>query len=145
MTTTLYWTIALVAAGLGCATPAFGDEPARPFAAAPAAAGKIVVHLDEEGNPVVPDPEELSPPDKRDGSTATASNNDDAPPPPELQPAPGGGEMILLDDRFRHDTVAHRSLTSTTIDCAQAAAASTGDSTSPPPHASHDGSTKDGH
>jgi hypothetical protein len=57
--------------------------------------GSIAV-LDEEGRPVVP--EEL-PVVGLEQMDRTASGDTE---PLELRDAPGGGEMILLDERFRH-------------------------------------------
>lgn len=61
-----------------------------------------VVHLDDDGNPVLPDPQNTDTPDSDAEAGSNAERDAAAHTAPELQPAPGGGEMILLDESLRH-------------------------------------------
>jgi hypothetical protein len=66
------------------------------------AAHGYVVQLDTDGRPIVPTPgDESVVAEPAQGTAAETA-------PPQVQPAPGGGEMIILDGRFRNDSVGHR-------------------------------------
>jgi len=82
----------------------------------------ISVHLDDDRKPVVPTPQQIEPrqPDERDQGSGAVQPTDEQLPMPQFQPAPGGGEMLLLDQRFRHDMRAtRRSSDSVAVECTQ--------------------------
>lgn len=108
------WIAAAVAVSLGIvgARPnrADGETPGpatqRTVAGEPRMNG--VVHLDDEGEPVLPNPQEVAPL-ATDTPAGGVSTTDDAElPVPRIEAAPGGGEMIRLDERFRHRTSVQR-------------------------------------
>jgi hypothetical protein len=98
--------IAAVVIGVGVITwalrppgePALARDPgSRPGSA-------IVVHLDGEGRPFVPDePPDVSEQNARDAIANAAALEEQLP-----QVAPGGGEMVVVGNHLRHYSVARR-------------------------------------
>lgn len=111
MTALPYYFITLAASAGICST-VFGGEAAPQRGTVATASGSrpgnSIIRLDRDGKPVVPRREDLPAVSDRVDSAERTRADGDAPPLPELQTAPGGGEMILLDERFRHDSVARR-------------------------------------
>jgi hypothetical protein len=83
----------------------------------------ISVYLDDQHHPIVPTPSVDSGRGEQGGSAADEPSSGQ-PTLPQFQPAPGGGEMLLLDDRFRHDMRGtRRAAGSIAAECTQPGAA----------------------
>ncbi len=106
------WVTAL---GIGMLTVVVQPVPVRGEEATRAG---WVVHLDETGKPAVPEPAQApAAAAPADGAAAEVK------PLPAVQAAPGGGEMVVLDDRFNHNSVGHRNGAQVRVGCEREAPA----------------------